>query len=107
MVQLGSQRRRQMQAIALMAMLTLVQAPPQGRGTEVGQRPTTSPLTDGEWTVVCAEMDGKKIEEAKLTKVTVRGNTITWAHDGSQCSAKLEFGANNVLRITDMMKDGK
>ena len=88
-------------------LFLLPQNPPASGQQQPGSQPgqgtaISSPLQDGQWTVICAEMDGQKLEEAKLRTVTVQGNTLTYAHDGKQCVVRLEFGPNNTIRATKL-----
>jgi len=74
----------------------------QGQGAE--KRPTVR--IDGEWTVVYAEMDGKKGDSKKFTNVTIKGNVATCKQDGKEKSIRMEFGPHHMIRCT-MLEDGK
>jgi len=56
---------------------------------------------DGQWTVVYAEMEGKREEPKGFTQVTIQGNTVTCRHEGKERSWKLEFGPHNLIRCTE------
>jgi len=65
-----------------------------------------TPLTDGQWTVIACEIDGQKITDDKMKTVTIKGNTVTWTHDGKQCTARLEFGPHNTVRAIELNTGG-
>jgi len=103
-----------MQAVLLASVLVLLQAPPQqpGQPGQPGglgsdrQGAMMTPLTDGQWTVVACEIDGHKITDDKMKTVTIKGNTVTWTHDGKQCTARLEFGPHNTVRAIELNTGG-
>jgi hypothetical protein len=77
----------------LLATLLVVPQDTQTRGQTM-----TSPLTDGQWTIVYAEFDGKRADTGTQGSVQVQGNMVTYMHDGKQCRVRLEFGPNNTVR---------
>ncbi len=58
---------------------------------------------DGNWTVLCAERDGKALADAKNMTVTAKGDTITCSgKDGKTAvTLKLEFGPNGTLKVSE------
>ncbi len=76
-------------------------APTQGGQT------ITSPLTDGQWTVLSAEKNGVAMDEGKSKTATARDNVITWTHDGKQCSMRLHFGQHQRVFATEMTMGGE
>jgi hypothetical protein len=53
---------------------------------------------DGQWTVVHAEVDGRKLGEAGGMSATIAGNVLTFSQDGRQRRLRLEFGPSQTLR---------
>lgn len=58
---------------------------------------------DGEWSVVYAEMDGKKIAGKGITDVTIKNNVVSYRHDGTENSWVLHFGPHNMVRCTEQI----
>jgi len=56
---------------------------------------------DGEWTVMFAEFDGKKVDNKGITNVMIKNNVVTCRHDGKEKSWKLEFGPFHMVRCTE------
>jgi len=64
---------------------------------------TAQPQVNGKWTVVYAEMDGKKLaDKSAMTDVTIRDNVLTCKHDGKEKSFRLSFGPGHMVRCTEM-----
>jgi hypothetical protein len=54
---------------------------------------------DGEWTVVYAKRDGKKMDNKDdKDVVTLRDNVLDYKRDSKQPSIKLDFGPNQTVR---------
>jgi len=73
---------------------------------ESGNTPAIS--LDGNWTVLCAEKDGKPMPEAKNMTVTAKGDTITCSgNDGKAAmTMKVEFGPHATIKVTETTGDG-
>lgn len=56
---------------------------------------------EGEWNAVYVEIDGKKVENNKFAKVTIKNNVVTCQHDGKQMSWRLDFGPHHMVRATE------
>jgi len=61
---------------------------------------------DGQWTVIYAEMGGKKIDNKDITQVTIKNNVVTCRHNGKEKSWHLHFGPHHMIRCTETV-DGK
>jgi hypothetical protein len=73
-------------------------APPPGQPVP----PKAPVLQDGSWTIVYAEINGRKLDVSKTNTATIQGDTLTYQHDGGSRTVRLEFGPNNTLRATRM-----
>jgi len=76
-----------------------------------GDRPAregqaNAPRIDGDWTVVYAEKDGKKLEDRSLTQVTIRNGVLTCQHDGKARSWRLTFQPRHMLWATELSGTG-
>ncbi len=99
-----------MQSLLMAGLLVIGQAPqPQDRSEETPNQKQTiaSPLSDGQWTVVCAEKNGQSVDDAKGKAATVRDGVITWSHEGKECSARLHFLPRGRVYATEMTIDGR
>src|SRR3954467_15229929 len=47
---------------------------------------------DGQWTVVYAEKDGKKMNLEDKSPVTIKNNTLTFKEDGKERMLRMHFG---------------
>jgi hypothetical protein len=91
-----------MHALLLAALVAL--APQAGRDAEnqAGRTAFTPPQVEGQWYLVYAEFDGKKMENASGNTVTIRNNVLTCMKDGKQLSWRLDFGPHGRLWATEM-----
>ncbi len=54
---------------------------------------------DGQWTVVCAEKNGQKIDHINHKTVQIRGNTVTFYDpQNKEMQVRLEFGPHETVR---------
>jgi hypothetical protein len=60
-------------------------------------------LPDGAWSVLCAEIDGRKLESTDIPTVTISNNTLTFRHDGKEYTMRLELQPQGRLRATDVV----
>jgi hypothetical protein len=104
-----------MSAFLLTAALVLG-AGPQQAGNQGTANPTTPhqgapnpnnaagtntvPNVDGEWTVVCVESHGKRIDTSKDATVTIKNNVLSFEHAGQQRSVHLVFGIMNTVTVS-------
>ncbi len=88
-------------SIALMAPTIGQPATPQPRGNIDEKMPVQK--IDGDWMVVYAEKDGKKLEGKGFTEVTIKNNVVTCRHEGKEESWKMDFGPHNMIRCTEMI----
>jgi len=56
---------------------------------------------DGDWTVVYAAMDGKKLEDKSIAHVTIRNGVMTCKHDGKERSWRLNFQPGHMVWATE------
>jgi len=68
----------------------------QTPGSQPGGSTAQSPLSDGQWTIIHAEINGRKIDTQGNT-VTISGNTLTCTHEGKPMAVRLAFGPNNTV----------
>jgi len=91
-----------MKAIVLAAVLFA--APQTGqstgqatRGSDASDQASAAPMVEGTWQVVYAEKAGHRIEGSTLQSVMIRGNTLSFTHDGQQRSVQLRFGPHQTV----------
>jgi hypothetical protein len=58
----------------------------------------TSQSIDGEWSVVYATQDGKKLPDKSVTGVAVKDNVLRFTQEGHEHAWRLEFGPNNAVK---------
>jgi len=56
---------------------------------------------DGDWTVVYASMDGKKLEDKSMSHVSIRNGVLTCKHDGKERSWRLTFQPGHMVWATE------
>jgi len=61
------------------------------------QKPSATNL-EGQWTVVYAEMDGKKMEDKAFSDVSIHNNVLTCNHGGQKRSWRLEWLPGHQVR---------
>jgi hypothetical protein len=82
---------------------TAIQAqPPATPAPAAPGRAFTPPQVEGQWYVVYAEFDGKKVDNTSGNTVTIRNNVLTCLKDGKQQTCRLEFGPHGRLWATEM-----
>lgn len=94
-----------MHTLLLAFIVAMAQTPGQASPSPdslPGQGTATSPVADGQWSVVYAELDGKKMADAQGQAVTLRGNSLTYTLDGKHQTVRLNFGPNNTLTAMKM-----
>jgi hypothetical protein len=87
---------------SLMAALVLIpgQTPvPGDRAQKTDEKPTAQKI-DGQWTVVYAEMGGKKQADKTFTAVAIKDNVLHCKHDGKDKAWRLQFGPNQTVKVT-------
>ena len=72
------------------------------RATNPASRSAHNAIPDGAWTVVCAEIDGRKMEKTDNAKVTSSNNTFTFHHDGKECTMRLELMPHGRVHATEV-----
>jgi hypothetical protein len=55
---------------------------------------------------VYVEVDGAKMQDAKSNTATIRGNMLTYMENGKQCTLRLDFGPNNLVRAMKVNAPG-
>jgi len=58
---------------------------------------------EGAWTVVYAEIEGKKLPDKAFTDVTIKNGVLSGKHDGKEQAWRLEFGPYHMLKATDIV----
>lgn len=69
--------------------------------SSTGQATAGSSHMDGTWQLVYGEAHGRRMD-ASGGNVTIRGNTLSFSHDGKQKSYRLRFGPNQMVWASDM-----
>lgn len=97
-----------MTCLMLAATLALGFGPQQPSGPVGGGQPgaaagqqgalTQSPM-DGTWTILCAELNGQKLNTGSHGTVTIRNNILTFQKDGKEHRVHLQFGANHMVSV--------
>lgn len=65
-----------------------------------------APSIDGAWTVVYAEMDGKKLDEKHMTQVVIRNNVLSCQQDGKERSWQLRLQPGQIVIATERSGHG-
>jgi len=62
---------------------------------------------DGDWTVVYASMDGKRLEDKSMSNVSIRNGVLTCKHDGKDRSWRLTFQPGHMVWAAETAGAGK
>jgi hypothetical protein len=58
---------------------------------------------EGAWTVVYAEIEGKKLPDKAFTDVTIKNGVLSGKLDGKERAWRLEFGPYHMLKATEIV----
>jgi len=61
---------------------------------------------DGDWTVVYAALDGKKLEDKSISQVSIRNGMLTCKHDGKERSWRLTFQPGHMVWAAETSRAG-
>src|SRR5437660_6385327 len=89
-------------AVLACALAVHAHISPQDKGNQLPPWKPAPQKIEGQWTVVYAEIEGKKVSDKPFTNVVIKDNVLHFTHDGKELAYKLEFGPYHMLKATEL-----